>query len=58
MGGVAYVAWLALLTWQALRGQSVVSLDALTLQAYVALAGFVALSVALALIPWRKATPI
>jgi hypothetical protein len=37
VGAIAYAAWFLLLTWQALRGQSVVSPDALTSLAYAAL---------------------
>ncbi|MEX1019755.1 MAG: hypothetical protein WDZ49_08855 [Litorilinea sp.] len=41
LGGVSYLAWTGLLTWQALRGVSVVTLDGPTALAYLALAGFV-----------------
>lgn len=44
IGGLAYVGWLALLTWQALRGQSIVAPDALTWNAYAGLVGFVLIS--------------
>jgi hypothetical protein len=37
IGGVAYAGWFGLLTWQALRGQSVVSPDRTTLVAYAVL---------------------
>ncbi len=42
---ISYLGWLALLTWQALRGQSIVAPDALTLQAFALLIGCVALVV-------------
>lgn len=37
--GLGYVAWLVLLTWQALRGQSIVMMDAQTGLAYLLLSG-------------------
>jgi hypothetical protein len=49
-GGLAYVGWIALLTWQALRGQSIVAPDMVTLGAYAGLIGFVVVIAALTLI--------
>jgi hypothetical protein len=43
-GGLGYLSWIVLLTWQALRGQPVLAPDALTLSAYAALTGMVALA--------------
>jgi hypothetical protein len=43
--GLSYGGLIGILTWQALRGQSIVSPDALTLQAFAALITAVALSV-------------
>lgn len=45
IGGLAYMAWTALLTWQALRGQSIVAPDGLTWLAYAVLAGVTVLAV-------------
>jgi hypothetical protein len=42
-GGLAYLGWVALLAWQALRGQPVLAPDMLTLAAYAGLIGIVAL---------------
>ena len=39
IGGATYFGWLGVLTWQALRGQSVVSFDGPTAVAYAALLG-------------------
>jgi hypothetical protein len=39
--GVAYVGWIVLLAWQAMRGQSIIAPDMLTLSAYGALIGVV-----------------
>jgi hypothetical protein len=52
-GGAAYAGWLALLTWQALRGQSIVAMDALTLTAYAGLLGFVLISLVVGLVGLR-----
>lgn len=37
VAGIVYLAWTGLLTWQAMRGQSIVAMDSQTLLAYVAL---------------------
>jgi hypothetical protein len=42
-GGLAYLGWVALLAWQALRGQPVLAPDMLTLAAYAGLIGIVVL---------------
>jgi hypothetical protein len=47
VGGAAYLGLLALLTWQALRGQSIVAPDLLTLGALALLAGGTALAIVL-----------
>ena len=39
IGAAAYIGWIGLLTWQALRGQSVASLDGQTATAYAVLIG-------------------
>ena len=39
IGGAAYIGWVGLLTWQALRGQSVLAPDGQTVIAYAALLG-------------------
>jgi hypothetical protein len=44
VGGLGYLALVMLLTWQALRGQPVIAPDALTLSAYTALIGSIALA--------------
>lgn len=49
MAGVAYLGLVLLLTWQALRGQSVVAPDAITQAAVLALAGATA-ALALAIV--------
>jgi hypothetical protein len=48
-GGVAYTAWLGLLAWQALRGQSIIAPDLLTWAAYAGLIAFVLAGVMIAL---------
>ncbi len=45
--GLGYVGWLVLLTWQALRGQSIVMLDAQTGLAYLLLLGGVLVALTL-----------
>lgn len=54
--GIAYVGWLALLTWQALRGQSIIAPDTLTMSAYAGLIGFVIVSATVALTLLRQPT--
>jgi len=53
IAGLAYLGLVALLTWQALRGQSIVAPDALTLAAFAVLAGSAALAVSLTLLASR-----
>jgi hypothetical protein len=53
----AYAALLALLTWQALRGQSIVAPDGATLAAGAAIVLVTATAVALALRPARRPVP-
>lgn len=55
--GIAYAGWLALLTWQALRGQSIVAPDALTWSAYAGLIAFVLLGVVVSHFGLRQRTP-
>ena len=55
--GAAYVGWIGLLTWQALRGQSIVAPDAQTWMAYAVLSGIVVLGSAAALMGQRMSTP-
>ena len=45
--GLGYVGWLVLLTWQALRGQSIVMMDVQTLMAYLILIGGMLVSLTL-----------
>lgn len=54
--GISYFGWLGLLTWQAMRGQSIVAPDATTLIAYAALLGFMVATVAVALTLRQRAT--
>ena len=56
--GIAYLGWLALLTWQALRGQSIVAPDMLTLTAYVGLLAFALFGTLRALVIQRPAIPV
>ncbi len=53
IGGIGYLGLTLLLTWQALRGQSVVAPDALTL---AALGGWLALAAAAAFFVWTRQT--
>ena len=51
--GLGYLALVLLLTWQALRGQSIVAPDFLTLIAFAILTGVVALSASILLLAAR-----
>lgn len=54
LASVTYTGWVVLLTWQALRGQSVIAPDAQTLVAYGGLiGGFAVLSVGVVIAAWR-----
>jgi hypothetical protein len=55
--GAVYAGWLVLLTWQALRGQSIVAPDVQTWLAYAGLLGIVALGSIFALIGQRRNAP-
>ena len=52
--GAGYLGLIALLTWQALRGQSIIAPDALTLQAAAALVGATALAVLVTVLAGRS----
>ena len=51
--GIGYGSWVWLLTWQALRGQSIVAPDSVTGLAYAALIGGVTLAIATIMVPKR-----
>lgn len=53
--GLGYLGWIGLLTWQALRGQSIVMLDGPTMAAYLALIG--GMLVALTLTAFSRRAP-
>ena len=57
IAGFAYLGLVGLLTWQALRGQSIIAPDARTLVALAALIGIVTVSVVGVLFAARRATP-
>jgi hypothetical protein len=54
--GLGYLGVVLLLTWQALRGQSIVAPDALTLTAFAALIGAAALAASITLLASRVTT--
>jgi hypothetical protein len=56
--GVAYVGWVVLLAWQAMRGQSIIAPDMLTLSAYGALLGVVFVGGTVALTLLRQPTSL
>jgi hypothetical protein len=59
IGGVAYLGWVLLLTWQALRGQPFLAPDLATLTAYALLLGSTAGALTIALWPRAGApTPV
>jgi hypothetical protein len=47
--GAAYLAWIALLTWQALHGQSIIAPDLLTIISYAGLIGFIVVALLVSL---------
>jgi len=54
IGGLAYLGWIILLTWQALRSQPVLALDMLTASAYALLLGITAAALLITL--WPRST--
>ncbi len=56
--GVAYLGLVGILTWQALRGQSIVHPDARTLAAFAGLATFVGLATSLVLLRGQRAETV
>lgn len=54
-GGVSYLGLVLLLTWQALRGQSVIHTDAEMLAAAAALLSFAGISILMILLQARRA---
>jgi hypothetical protein len=55
---IGYFGLLGLLTWQAMRGQSVIAPDMLTLSAYAGLVGFVLVAATAALALLRQPDPV
>lgn len=56
--GLGYVGWLVLLTWQALRGQSIVMMDAQTGLAYLLLSGGLLVALTLTALSKRPAPQV
>ncbi len=53
IAGLGYISWIGLLTWQALRGQSIVAMDLQTGLAYLLLIGIVAIALGLTTLAHR-----
>lgn len=58
IAGLGYIGWIGLLTWQALRGQSIVAMDLQTGLAYLLLIGGVTIALGLTLWVHRAPEPV
>jgi hypothetical protein len=58
VAGIGYTGWTAVLTWQALRGQSVVAMDGQTALTYLILLGGMAVATGLTLLSQRPSLPV